>query len=108
VITRSRGGKKCGSQVSVEEEADAVGLDPGQAEGPSAICPHGRDQDGRSAPEEDSVEDSGGAAIRTFALDFHGFLDGGGLIQATTNFPVTDMGINSTPTKGTSKKMKGG
>jgi hypothetical protein len=72
------------------------GLGLGQVKVPSAICPHGRDQDGCSAPEEDSVVVSDGLATPTFALAIHGFLDGGGLIQAPTNSPATDMAILST------------
>jgi hypothetical protein len=88
-----RGGNKCGSQVSVEEEAEAVCRDLGPVEDHSDICPHGRGQDGCSTPEEDSAEGSWGGATRTFAHGFHGFLDGGGLIQTTTKFLVTDMAI---------------
>jgi hypothetical protein len=64
--------------------------------GHSAICPLGRDPDGCSAPEEDSVVVSDGQATPTFAPAIHGFLDGGGLIQAPTNSPATDMAILGT------------
>jgi hypothetical protein len=101
VTARNRGGSKCGGQVSVGEEAEAVGLGLGRVEGLSAICPRGRDQDGCSAREEDSAEGSGGGATRTFAHASHGFLDGGGLIQVPTNSPATDMAIKDTGTLAT-------
>ena len=78
-----RGGKKCGGQVSVGVGVEAgpnLRLDLGQAEGPSAICRHGRDQGGCLVSEEDQAEVSDGLAINMFAHVSRGFRDGGGLI----------------------------
>lgn len=95
MIARNRGGNKCG-QVSVGEEVEVVGLDLGQAGGHSAICPLGRDPDGCSVLEEDSVVVSDGQATPTFVPAIHGFLEGGGLIQASTNSLDMDTAIQGT------------
>ena len=65
----------------------AVGLDLGPEEGLSAICRHGRGQDGFSVGEEGSDEASvdGYGVTHTVlgsVLGFHGFRDGGGHIHS--------------------------
>jgi len=64
-----------------EEEAED-GLDRGLEEAHSAICRHGKDQDGFSVLAEDSADGFGATLIILgFAPGFRGFQDGGGHIR---------------------------
>jgi len=77
----------------VGEVEAAAGLDRGLEEAHSAICRHGKGQDGFSASAEDLADGFGHIhTIHGFALGFRGFQDGGGHTRNTGmgyHMPVT-------------------